>query len=117
MSFQRQIMSRPAASEANDEAVSHPVSPATARTALAKPRAWAEQFYREVESTGLPLATLNRITQECETLPAAMAKVTQALAAGQGHAALRKPAQADEALRITASHAKAHQPRRGAICH
>ena len=107
--FARQIMNRQAVSGPNDEP---PVSPAAARASNAKPRAWAEQFYREAEHTGLPLATLNAITQECETHPAAMAKVAEALAAGQGHAALRKSAQADAAARISASHAKAHQPRR-----
>ena len=114
MSFQRQVTNRRPVSEADNELS---VSPTAALAALVKPRAWAEQFYREAEHTGLPLATLNAITQECETHPAALAKVAEALAAGQGHAALRKPAQADAAARISASHAKAHQPRRETTRH
>ena len=75
-------------------------------------RTWAHAFYHQAAETGLPVAALNDIVREHDTLDAAMGAVARKVAAGQGIAALRKPAQIDAADRIIAAHAKAHPRRR-----
>lgn len=75
-------------------------------------RPWAADFYREWETSGLPLATLNSIVRAAETHDAARAAVAQRLAAGEGASALQEAARADIAQRIGAAHSKAHQPNR-----
>lgn len=111
MSFERQIQNRRDAR--------HPEPPETgASAALHQARAampsrtWAHTFYEQAAETGLPLAALNDIVRDHDTFDAAMGAVAQKVAAGQGVATLRKPAQIDAADRIIAAHAKAHQRRR-----
>lgn len=110
MSFERQIQNRRDARDA--EPAGEPSAALRGARAAAMPaRAWAYAFYQQAGESGLPFAMLNDIVREHESLHAAMGAVAQKVAAGQGLAVLRKPAQADAAARISAAHAKAHQPR------
>ena len=84
-----------------------------ARQGEGKSRPWAQAFFAQAETLGLPLATLNRIVAESETHAAAMARVEQKLAAGEGSEALQCTARADTARRIGTAHAKAHTSQKG----